>query len=91
MLSFFYIVVFNGFVFCLQYVHRDFVQKIYTFVFFQERCLRMGRKRIDPEDKKVRLNVAIKQKYVDLVKKEENSSQFVEDAIVEHLKKNKKL
>ncbi|WP_180228210.1 hypothetical protein [Bacillus toyonensis] len=51
----------------------------------------MGRKRIDPEDKKVRLNVAIKQKYVDLVKEEENSSQFVEDAIVEHLKKNKKL
>ncbi|MDA2610078.1 hypothetical protein [Bacillus thuringiensis] len=51
----------------------------------------MGRKRIDPGEKKVRLNVAIKQKYVDLVKNEENSSQFVEDAIVEHLKKNKKI
>ncbi|MDA2526375.1 hypothetical protein PDQ37_28465 [Bacillus cereus] len=51
----------------------------------------MGRKRIDPEDKKVRLNVAIKKKYVDLVKEEDNSSQFVEDAIVEHLRKNKKI
>lgn len=51
----------------------------------------MGRKRIDPDEKKVRLNVAIKQKYADLVKKEENSSKFVEDAIVEHLRKNKKI
>ncbi|WP_179877710.1 hypothetical protein [Bacillus cereus] len=51
----------------------------------------MGRKRIDPEDKKVRLNVAIKKKYVDLVKEEDNSSKFVEDAIVEHLRKNKKI
>ncbi|ACJ82595.1 MULTISPECIES: hypothetical protein [Bacillus] len=52
----------------------------------------MGRKRIDPSEKKVKITgIAIKQKYIDLVKKEENSSQFVEDAIVEHLKKNNKI
>ncbi|HGF6581001.1 TPA: hypothetical protein ACF2YW_005802 [Bacillus cereus] len=52
----------------------------------------MGRKRIDPSEKKTKLNgISIKQKYIDLVKREENSSQFVEDAIVEYLKKNNKI
>ncbi|MCM3738515.1 hypothetical protein M3215_22745 [Bacillus cytotoxicus] len=51
----------------------------------------MGRKRIDPDEKKEKLNVSIKKKYIDLVKQQKNQSEFVEDAIVEHLKKNKKL
>ncbi|MEI5899718.1 hypothetical protein [Bacillus albus] len=51
----------------------------------------MGRHRIDPDEKKVKLNVSIKKKYVDLVKQQENQSEFVENAIIEHLKKNKKL
>ncbi|HFK1429094.1 hypothetical protein ABE273_22755 [Bacillus paranthracis] len=51
----------------------------------------MGRKRIDPDEKKTRLNVAIKKKYVDLVNQEENTSQFVEDAIVKYLKEKKKI
>ncbi|MEB9564604.1 hypothetical protein P4I85_29625 [Bacillus cereus] len=51
----------------------------------------MGRKRIDPDEKKVAIGVSIKKKYVDLVRKEENTGQFVEDAIVEHLKKHKRI
>ncbi|AIE37916.1 hypothetical protein P9W99_05125 [Bacillus cereus] len=51
----------------------------------------MGRHRIDPDEKKVKLNVSIKKKYVDLVKQQENQSEFVENAIVEHLKKHKKI
>lgn len=52
----------------------------------------MGRKRIDPGEKKVPIGVSIrKKKYVDLVREEENTSKFVEDAIIEHLKKNKRI
>ncbi|GAB6454428.1 hypothetical protein OCD85_27260 [Bacillus pacificus] len=51
----------------------------------------MGRKRIDPDEKKTRLNVAIKKKYVDLVNQEENTSQFVENAIVRYLKELKRI
>ncbi|AST05441.1 hypothetical protein BT10792_34555 (plasmid) [Bacillus thuringiensis] len=46
----------------------------------------MGRKRIDPDERKVAIGVSIRKKYVDLVRKEENTAQFVEDAIIEHLK-----
>ncbi|EEM62101.1 hypothetical protein bthur0008_63390 [Bacillus thuringiensis serovar berliner ATCC 10792] len=51
----------------------------------------MGRKRIDPDERKVAIGVSIRKKYVDLVRKEENTAQFVEDAIIEHLKKHKRI
>lgn len=51
----------------------------------------MGRKRIDPGEKKVPIGVSIRKKYVDLVREEENTFKFVEDAIIEHLKKNKRI
>lgn len=51
----------------------------------------MGRKRIDPDERKVSIGVSIRKKYVDLVRKEENTTKFVEDAIIEHLKKHKKI
>lgn len=51
----------------------------------------MGRKRIDPGEKKIPIGVSIRKKYVDLVREEENTSKFVEDAIIEHLKKNKRI
>ncbi|ABS24219.1 hypothetical protein ACQVUL_20645 [Bacillus cytotoxicus] len=37
----------------------------------------MGRKRIDPDEKKVPLGVSIRKKYVDLVRKEDNTTKFV--------------
>ncbi len=57
-------------------------------VFILERSNKSGQTSYKIRRKKVKLNVSIK-KYVDLVKEQDNQSEFVENAIVEHLKEQK--
>lgn len=52
----------------------------------KEKGLDMGRKRIDPADKKIVLPISIKKKYVDkLREKHDNISQIVEELVKQYL------
>lgn len=52
----------------------------------KEKGLDMGRKRVDPDEKKIVLPVSIKKKYVDeLREKHTNLSQIVEDLVKKYL------